>query len=1102
MKKKLLSIILTLAMVLTMMPAMTFTAFADEKPTNWSILNSAVNGEGDYTTETTVTDSAETPVNLFTVKDETVESVTTRTITLLADFKAGASDTYLYPNSAKEIILDLNGHVLDRGLIADDGTTTTKNDGSAIFVNNKTLTLKDSNAATAHKFTVLDSGLWKYVGPWETGDVETETLKKVNGGVVTGGTGTFITKNRYRGGGIAVYSAGHFTMNGGNVIGNFAIYGGGVAIVAQTTNTSGYFTMTNGKIMGNLASLWAGGLGVMQPRSATFKAVNGDEIIITDNVALDAEGGACISDSHNIFKMEGKIIIKDNLSKNSAENKCLNNLAVGYYPIKVTGSLAGSEIYIEHFNSDNDVLNIGVLSSGFTTNNPGAKLNDIFHYDGPAGYVMDLKEDGELESFTINVEKTKFQDVEVENPVYGTPEAGRQLFDVTLNRDYPLDNFYVEWKTSDGTWSKNAPVTGLGLTGDGKVTTSAKTPAGDYVFRITTGAGASKEATLTIEKQDAVVWVTGGTSHVYDGNTKKITAKSYPNLNLDISYYSVDNAGKVGDKVTEPKAAGDYLYVINLDSSEKNYSISDALDETELEGKKVSELEGSNFGVMNIATPAPPEYTVTVNPGANGNALASTEKTTAGSTVRLLAVPNAGYKFKEWKVTDPATGGPAISGNAFTMPASNVTVEATWEAIPAPASEYTVTVNPGEHGTAIADKGSAKEGEKVTLLAVPSDGYKFKEWKYTVAGESEKTLSGNTYTMGKKNVTFTAIWEAIPAPATTYDITVTTDEHGSALANYTKAAKDTVVSLLAVPDAGYEFDKWVVTDPSTGGPTVANNSFTMPASKVTVKATFKAVTAEYTVTVNPGEHGTATASTYKAEVGTVVKLKATANSGYKFEAWKTDDAIIVGDAFTMPNSDVTISATWSKVAIAKVPVVIAKAETSGSKAIKLSWNKVDGATKYVVYGNICGKSFKKLKTTTGKTYTVKKIAGKKLAAHKSYKFYVVAYAPDGKVASKKIHFITANTKGKYANVKSIKAKTSSLELAVGEFGKVGATYKMYSGKKHIGKEHGNALRYISDCPEVVSVSSTGKILARQAGTATIYIQDVGGKYCKTTVTVK
>ena len=38
------------------------------------------------------------------------------------------------------------------------------------------------------------------------------------------------------------------------------------------------------------------------------------------------------------------------------------------------------------------------------------------------------------------------------------------------------------------------------------------------------------------------------------------------------------------------------------------------------------------------------------------------------------------------------------------------------------------------------------------------------------------------------------------------------------------------------------------------------------------------------------------------------------------------------------------------------------------KAVKLSWNKVDGAAKYVVYGNKCGKKFKKIKTTSSNSY--------------------------------------------------------------------------------------------------------------------------------------
>lgn len=182
--------------------------------------------------------------------------------------------------------------------------------------------------------------------------------------------------------------------------------------------------------------------------------------------------------------------------------------------------------------------------------------------------------------------------------------------------------------------------------------------------------------------------------------------------------------------------------------------------------------------------------------------------------------------------------------------------------------------------------------------------------------------------------------------------------------------------------------------------------------------------------------------------------------------------------------------------------MLLKGAASGSKAVKLSWNSVPGATKYVIYGQKCGKKYKKLKTITGKTYKVKKVSGKKLKAHKTYKFYVVAYTANGTVKSKEIHFVTAKTMGRYANVKSIKAKYSSLKLNAGATKTIGATYKMYKGKKHIKKSHGAALRYISDCPAVATVSSSGVVTAKSPGTATIYIQDIGGKYCVTTVNVK
>ena len=186
-----------------------------------------------------------------------------------------------------------------------------------------------------------------------------------------------------------------------------------------------------------------------------------------------------------------------------------------------------------------------------------------------------------------------------------------------------------------------------------------------------------------------------------------------------------------------------------------------------------------------------------------------------------------------------------------------------------------------------------------------------------------------------------------------------------------------------------------------------------------------------------------------------------------------------------------------------VSVELVKAQTSGSKAIKLSWNEVPGATEYVVYGQKCGKSYKKLETTSGTSYKVKKIKGKKLRAHKAYKFYVVAYSGNKKlVTSESIHFITGKTQGKYANARSISINKTSLTLEPGKTATLKATTKIYKNKKHIKKSHGAATRYLSDTPAVATVNASGVVTAVAEGTATIYVQDIGGLYCKTTMTVE
>lgn len=187
----------------------------------------------------------------------------------------------------------------------------------------------------------------------------------------------------------------------------------------------------------------------------------------------------------------------------------------------------------------------------------------------------------------------------------------------------------------------------------------------------------------------------------------------------------------------------------------------------------------------------------------------------------------------------------------------------------------------------------------------------------------------------------------------------------------------------------------------------------------------------------------------------------------------------------------------------KMPVVIAKGVPSGSKTIKTSWPKTQGASKYLVYGSRCGGKMKLLKTTKSTSFTVKSIKGKKLKKHQPYVFRVIAKDKAGKTIakSKLFHVITTKTWKKYANIKKITVAKSALTLNKGDTATIKAKYTLPKGKKHLSKNHGTAIVYTSDTPGVVKVSSKGKITAMAPGTATIYIQDISGIYCKVKVAV-
>ncbi len=81
-----------------------------------------------------------------------------------------------------------------------------------------------------------------------------------------------------------------------------------------------------------------------------------------------------------------------------------------------------------------------------------------------------------------------------------------------------------------------------------------------------------------------------------------------------------------------------------------------------------------------------------------------------------------------------------------------------------------------------------------------------------------------------------------------YTVTVTDDGNGTATANPSKGPKGTKVTIKAVPNPGYEFDKWEIEGATAQDPQASETTITIGEGNVTAKAIFKKIPAkEYKV---------------------------------------------------------------------------------------------------------------------------------------------------------------------------------------------------------------------------------------------------------------
>ena len=304
------------------------------------------------------------------------------------------------------------------------------------------------------------------------------------------------------------------------------------------------------------------------------------------------------------------------------------------------------------------------------------------------------------------------------------------------------------------------------------------------------------------------------------------------------------------------------------------------------------------LGTITVNGGTPYTITATASPSNGGN-VGGAGTYYSGMSCTLTATPNTGYTFTNWK-----KGNTVVSTNAtYTFEVTeSATYTATFTAIP----QYTISVsaNPTAGGN-VSGGGTFYEGASCTLTATPNAGYTFTNW--TKNGTQVSTNPSYTFTVTSAGA-YTANFAAIP------QYTIAVQANPTAGGNVSGGGtfyQGTSCTLTATANSGYSFTNWT----KNGTQVSTNPTYTFTVSSAgTFVANFDQLTA-HSVTCSTIEGGTVSANVTTAYPGDVVTLTATANTGYYFSAWDVRDAnnnsiTVTNNQFTMPNSDVTVSATF------------------------------------------------------------------------------------------------------------------------------------------------------------------------------------------------
>ena len=437
-------------------------------------------------------------------------------------------------------------------------------------------------------------------------------------------------------------------------------------------------------------------------------------------------------------------------------------------------------------------------------------------------------------------------------------------------------------------------ISGTGV-GAGTYTATLKLNKG---FKWTDGTTAPKTVTWEIARvPDVEIEVT-------------LTQTEYPYTGFDISAYFKITAKGTGIQID--KSECDIIYTNNKEVGEATVVIKD-------NGKgnyAITNTVTKNFTIVKCTTGEPTGLT-----GIAPSEEDATDGKITGTTADMEYSTDTAFTSPKPCMDGETTG--FAEGTYYVRYKATATTEAS-NYVAVHVRLNTVTVVDGD-GSKVTKH---KSGTSVTVTVTIPTGKSFIKWVYegvTIPTE-DVTKQEITFTMPEKDVKLTALFEDI-----IYNIMITNGTPSAATAKYEKE----ITVTANAPATGKEFDKWVVTGITLPDEDLAKSTvtFEMPASNVTMEATYKDVV--YKVTVKDAT-ATPEMATYQTEVTVTANEPDTDMYFDKWEVTGLDttgmDLTKTEIKFQMPAGNVTFKATYLTIVKYEIYVVDGTKDKSPAKA--------------------------------------------------------------------------------------------------------------------------------------------------------------------------